>query len=111
MPVQKAEETAMTPVKAGVSRRLVHAKDLMTVVIDFINGPWPEPEPLHHHRHEQTTYVAEGEVRFICEDEEEQILKAGDLFWVPAGKKHGIQLLSRNARLIDSFHPIREDFI
>ena len=111
MPVQKAHETIMTPVKAGVSRRLVHAKNLMMVVIDFINGPWPEPEPQHHHFHEQTTYVAEGEVRFFCEGEEEQVLKAGDLFWVPSGKKHGIQLLSETARLIDSFHPVREDFI
>lgn len=101
----------MTPVKAGVSRRLVHADHLMMVVIDFEHGPWPEPEPLHHHPHEQTTYVAEGEVRFICEGEAEQHLKAGDLFWVPSGKKHGIQLLTRRARLVDSFHPIRKDFI
>lgn len=111
MPVQKAEEATMTPVKAGVSRRLVHANNLMMVVIDFTEGPWSEPEPLHHHVHEQTTYIAEGEVRFICEGEEEQILKSGDLFWVPSGKRHGIQLLSEKARLVDSFHPIREDFI
>jgi quercetin dioxygenase-like cupin family protein len=111
MPVLKKAEAPMTRVKEGVERRLVHASNLMMVVIDFKNGPWSEPEPPHHHVHEQTTYVAEGEIIFFCEGEPEQRLKAGDMFWVPSDKKHTIQLLSAEARLIDSFNPIREEFI
>jgi len=38
-------------------------------------------------------------------------LKAGDVFCVPSGKQHTIKLLSEKARLVDSFNPIREDFI
>lgn len=111
MPVLKASTATVTQVRDGVERRLIHASNLMMVVIDFKNGPWPDPEPLHHHVHEQATYVAEGEIIFFCEGEREQMLKAGDMFWVPSGKKHGIRLLSPQAKLIDSFNPIREDFI
>jgi len=111
MPVQKVESASVVMTKDGLSRRLVHTDHLMMVVIDFTNGPWPEPEALQHHFHEQVTYVAEGELIFFCEGEKEERLKAGDMFWVPSNKKHGIQLLSERAKLIDSFSPIREDFI
>jgi quercetin dioxygenase-like cupin family protein len=100
-----------THVKDGVTRRLIHGNDLMTVVIDFTNGPWAEPDPPHHHVHEQTTYVAEGELIFFCEDEQQQRLKTGDMFFVPSGKKHTIQVLSTTLRLIDNFNPIRSDFL
>jgi quercetin dioxygenase-like cupin family protein len=111
MPVLKKENAETTLVREGVERRLVHASNLMMVVIDFTGGPWSEPEPQHHHVHEQATYVAEGELIFFCEGEKEQRLKAGDMFWVPSNKKHGIQLLSKTSRLIDSFNPIREEFL
>jgi hypothetical protein len=38
-------------------------------------------------------------------------LKAGDMFEVPSGKLHTIKLLTEKARLVDSFSPIREDFL
>ena len=83
----------------------------MTVLIDFSNGPWAEPPPPHSHPHIQTTYLAEGEIIYYCEGEPDQHLKKGDMFSVPSGKKHTIKLLSKAARLIDSFNPIREDFL
>ena len=83
----------------------------MTVLIDFTDGPWNEPEPPHSHPHEQTSYIAEGEIIFFCEGEKEQRLSKGDMFAVPSGKKHTIKLLSKEARLIDNFTPLREDFI
>jgi quercetin dioxygenase-like cupin family protein len=55
--------------------------------------------------------VAEGEIIFFCEDEEEKHLVAGDMFCVPSGKQHTIQLLSASAKLIDSFTPIRQEFL
>ena len=83
----------------------------MTVILDFSDGPWDEPEPPHHHPHVQTCYVAHGEIMFYCEDEPEAHLQAGDLFYVPSGKAHSIKLLTKTARLIDNFNPIREDFL
>lgn len=111
MPVLKADHVPAVPVRDGVQRRLIHTNDLMMVVIDFDKGPWPEPEPPHHHVHEQITYVVSGELIFFCEGEPDQRLKAGDMFSVPSGKQHKIQLLSENGRLIDSFNPIRKEFL
>lgn len=95
----------------NVERRYIHGENLMSVVVDFSNGPASEPDPFHSHVHEQTTYVAEGEVLFFIEGEEPERLKAGDLVAIPSGKPHAIQMLSKSARLIDNFNPIREDFL
>jgi quercetin dioxygenase-like cupin family protein len=84
---------------------------LMVAVLDFSDGPWAEPEPPHRHPHEQISYVTSGTILFFCEGEEPEELGPGDLFVVPSGKAHTIQLLSDSARLIDAFSPIREDFI
>jgi len=111
MPVLRAETIRPTPVKDGVTRYLVHGHDLMMVVIDFNNGPWQAPDPPHRHVHEQTTYVAAGEIIFFCEDEPDARLSAGDMFCVPSNKLHAIQVLSPHVRLVDSFNPIRTDFL
>ena len=89
----------------------MHTNNLMMAVIDFSNGPWTTPDPPHAHVHEQTTYVAEGEIIFFCEGEPDEKLSAGDMFYVPSNKSHTIQLLSKTAKLIDSFNPIREEFL
>jgi quercetin dioxygenase-like cupin family protein len=111
MPVLKFDESIAQRVKEGVSRTLIHTPTLMTAIIQFTNGPWTEPDPPHSHVHEQTTYIAEGELIFFCEDEPAQHLKAGDMFAVLSNKKHTIQLLSAHATLVDNFTPRREDFL
>jgi quercetin dioxygenase-like cupin family protein len=111
MPVLKAAQAPMVTVRDGVQRRLIHTENLMMVVIDFTNGPWKDTDPWHDHRHEQTTYVASGEIIFFCEGESPQQLSTGDMFYVPSGKRHTIQLLSKSARLVDSFNPVRRDFL
>lgn len=111
MPVLKFSDNIPEKVREGLERRTIHTANLMTVIVDFSNGPWAEAEPFHSHPHEQTCYLAQGEIIFCCEDEPDQRLQAGDLFAVPSGKKHTIRLLSPTARLIDNFNPIRQDFI
>lgn len=111
MPVLKDDKIAGERVREGLHRKLVYLDNLMTAVLDFSDGPWSEPEPFHSHAHEQISYVINGEVLFFCEDETAQRLMAGDIFYVPSGKKHRIQLVTSKARLIDNFSPIREDFL
>lgn len=111
MPVKKSQDSPSTKVKEGMYRTLIHTDHLMTVVVDFTNGPWDEPDPHHSHPHEQTSYVVEGEIIFYCEGETEQHLKPGDLFTAGPNQKHTIRLLTEKVRLIDNFHPIREEFI
>lgn len=111
MAVLKFDKVSYEEVREGLKRKIIHTSNLMTVLIDFTDGPWEEAEPPHSHPHEQTSYVAEGEIIFYCEGEPDEKLKAGDMFAVPSGKKHTIKLLSKTARLIDSFNPVREDFL
>ncbi len=94
----------------GRTRYLTQTDSMMMVVIDFDDGPAAQPDPPHSHPHEQVTYVAEGEVMFFM-DGEPTHLHAGDLVSIPGGVPHCIQVLTPHARLVDVFHPIREDFL
>ena len=98
-------------IREGVYRSMIYTGNLMLVVLDFTNGPWSEPDPFHSHPHEQASFVADGEIIFYCEDRPEQHLKAGDTFAIASGKKHTIKVLTKSARVIDSFTPAREDFL
>ena len=111
MATKKFTENSPEIVRPGLERRLIYTPNLMTVIVDFSDGPWAEAEPFHSHPHEQTSYVAEGEIIFFCEGETEQQLRAGDMFSATSGQKHTIRLLSPTARLIDSFNPVRQEFI
>ena len=111
MAVKKYSENTWEEVRAGVFRKVVYLKDIMTVMVEFRNGPWEVAEPFHSHHHEQTCYIAKGEIILYCDGEPDQHLVEGDLFYIPSGRKHTIKVLSPMARLVDSFNPIREDFI
>lgn len=111
MSVQKFKESQVEIVRNGLERRIIYTPNLMTVIVDFSDGPWDEAEPFHSHPHEQTSYVAEGKIILYCEGESEQHLQAGDMFSAKSGQKHTIRLLTATARLIDNFNPIRQEFI
>ena len=111
MPTLKYDESAPEKIAEDIERRLVHTDSLMTAVLDFSGGPKAKPDPFHSHPHEQTCYIAKGRVLFLMEGEDPIELSEGDLFYVPSGKPHAIQLLSEHARLVDSFSPIRQDFL
>lgn len=96
-------------IKPGLKRRFIHLENLMTVVIDF-EHPMSEPDPPHSHPHQQITYVAEGELWFFIGDERFHLRK-GDLIKIPSGLMHTVQTLTPHVRLIDSFSPVREDFL
>lgn len=92
------------------TRYLAHTDHLMMAVIDFNDGPTDAPDPPHSHPHEQVSYVASGNIILLLGKEETR-LGPGDIFTVPPGMPHSVQLLTRHVRLVDTFHPIREDFI
>jgi quercetin dioxygenase-like cupin family protein len=100
-----------TDVAPGIRRRLIHTEQLMMVVVEFTNGPAEHPDPFHHHPHEQASYVAEGELILYVEREDPQPLRKGDMFAVPSGIPHAVQTLTPVVRIIDTFTPLREDFL
>jgi len=111
MKILKFEDASYITVNARTKRKLIHTANLMTVIVDFTDGPWSEQDPLHNHPHEQITAIVEGEVIFYLEGEEAQLLKTGDMIAIPPYQKHAIKLISKTARLIDTFTPVREDFL
>jgi quercetin dioxygenase-like cupin family protein len=110
MSVRLREDTPRELIAPGRERYLIHTNNLMMVVIDFTDGPSEQPDPPHSHPHEQITYVAEGELLFFVGGVSHR-LAAGDMITVPSGVSHTIQLLTSRVRLVDTFSPIREDFL
>jgi len=110
MAILKYDEAPAEQFHSGAERRLGHTDNLMMVIIDFHDGPTEQPDPPHAHPHEQVSYVAEGEIIFVTDDQQTR-LGPGDMFLVPPGRPHSIQQLTEHVRLVDCFTPIREDFL
>ncbi|MFZ5430818.1 MAG: cupin domain-containing protein [Bacteroidota bacterium] len=107
--VSREGEDPAEVLKPGVKRRLIHLENLMTVIVDF-EHPMEEPDPPHSHPHEQITFVASGELYFYIGDKQ-YFLEQGDMICIPAGEPHTVRTVTPDVRLIDSFSPVREDFL
>jgi len=110
MAVLKESKTIPEKISPVFERRIAHLNNLMIVVCDFTNGPAKEPDKPHSHPHEQISYVAEGDL-WLFLGEEKHLITKGDVFTVPPDVPHCIQNISSFVRLIDTFSPIREDFL
>jgi quercetin dioxygenase-like cupin family protein len=110
MGILKQAEAKMQTIAPGRTRYLAHTERLMMVVIDFNDGPGEAPDPPHSHPHEQISYVVSGELLFFLDGVPTR-LGPGDIYTVPPDVPHAIQLLTPSARLVDTFHPLREDFM
>ncbi|HMB24864.1 MAG TPA: cupin domain-containing protein [Anaerolineales bacterium] len=107
----KFPDLPVTAVRPGVERRVAYGDQLMLVIFDFSDGPQTQPDPPHQHPHEQVSYVVEGEILFFLGGEPPVRLGPGDGYTVPSNVPHCIQLLTPRVRLMDSFTPLREDFL
>lgn len=110
MPVVKQSDTTPETIAEGRTRYIAHTDQLMMVVIDFRDGPASEPDPPHSHPHEQITYVAAGELLFFMDGEPAR-LGPGDMVTVPPDVPHTVQPLTDYVRLVDTFHPLRDEFL
>lgn len=110
MGVIRAADVTPETIASKRERYLAHTDNLMMVVLDFNDGPTQEPDPPHAHPHEQISYVVAGEVVFFLDGEPNR-MGPGDLVTIPPDVPHTVQLLSPHVRLVDTFHPLREDFL
>ncbi|MBA0884029.1 cupin domain-containing protein [Flavobacterium undicola] len=94
----------------SLMRKVVHLDHLMVTIMEFLNGPMETPDHPHKHVHEQITYIASGSLKLFVEDRE-YLLNEGDVFKIASNLNHCIQTLSEYVKLVDSFTPLREDFI
>ena len=103
----KNEMVQWEEVDKGVNRTiLAYDPTLMVVKVKF------EKEAigaLHQHMHVQISYVESGS--FVVEiDGVKTTLEQGDTFFVPSNLWHGV-VCKQAGDLIDSFSPMRQDFI
>ena len=110
MEIIKRSEVTPEIIAPGRTRYLAHTENLMMVVVDFGDGPTSEPDPPHSHPHEQVSYVVSGRINLFMDNKLTR-LGPGDMFTVPPNIPHSVQLLTPRVRLIDSFTPIRKDFL
>ena len=106
----KESDVVYESIGEGRTRYLAHTDHLMMAVIDFNDGPTDAPDPPHSHPHEQVSYVVAGNIICFLGDEEIR-LGPGDIFTVPPNMPHSVQLLTQHVRLVDTFHPVREEFL
>lgn len=92
---------------SGVKRQIMgYNNDLMMVKVTFKKGAIGLA---HTHPHTQVTYVASGIFEFT-NNGESSIVKAGDGVYIKPNASHGCICLEEGS-LIDTFNPMREDFI
>ncbi|WP_027377876.1 cupin domain-containing protein [Kaistella palustris] len=81
-------------------------ESLMLTIVRFKKGGVGK---LHQHIHSQVAYIASGAFEVQIEDEK-KVLKTGDSFFLKTNIKHGVVCLEDGV-LIESFSPLREDFL
>jgi len=100
-------DAKLETVADGLSRKVgAHDENVMVVEVHFEAGT---TAPLHHHRHEQITYVVSGKFEFTVGDET-YIVGAGDSLYKQPNIEHGATCLE-SGMLLDVFTPHREDFL
>ncbi|WP_375437810.1 cupin domain-containing protein [uncultured Hymenobacter sp.] len=96
-----------TQVAEGMRRQvLAYDPQMMLVRVAFEKGGIGA---LHHHVHTQMTYVESGIFKSTV-GEETRVMRAGDVFYAPSNVWHSVECLEAGM-LLDTFSPMREDFI
>lgn len=106
-PFVLADETPTEDLGDGITRQILgYGPEIMVVRVWFERGSVGQ---VHSHPHSQTTYVESGVFEVFIDGEKRQ-LSAGDSFYIAPNLDHGAVCLEPGV-LIDTFSPVREDFL
>jgi quercetin dioxygenase-like cupin family protein len=101
-----ASELADRTISPGVGLRIMSSQH-MSLSQATLAADATVPE--HSHPHEQIGIVIDGRVRFTI-GTEEKLLGPGDVFCIPGNVPHKVTVLDKPARIIDCFHPVRDEY-
>lgn len=91
----------------GLQRQIMGYNDsIMMVKVEFKRGAIGT---MHHHLHSQSSYVVSG-VYELTIGNETRIIRPGDGFFTDPDIEHGVVCIEEGI-LIDTFSPVREDFL
>ena len=105
MKVVELSGLASRELLAGTQVRFVHGETMTVAYWRFEPGI---PLPEHAHHHEQVTNVIEGEFDLTVEGETRR-LGPGCVVVIPPDAQHSGRAVTA-CRIIDVFHPVREDY-
>ena len=86
--------------------RFVHGD---TMTLSFVDIKQGSVLPEHQHPHEQITYIMEGELEMMIGGEK-MLLTPGMVHVIPGNTPHSAIALT-DVKVLDAFHPVREDYI
>ena len=89
----------------GFKVRFVHSQGMTLAYWDIAEG---SALPMHSHPNEQIVNVIDGELELTVSGEA-HVLKPGDVYVLEPDVPHGGKAVTR-CRVIDAFHPVREDY-
>lgn len=92
----------------GVSRQMLSCGErAMVVRIELKQG---SEVPLHSHPHEQMGLVVSGQITMTI-DGVSYPLEPDECYQIPGGVEHGAAAGPNGCRVLDLFHPVREDYV
>ena len=89
----------------GITGQYIHGDQCTLGVVEIAEG---SDLPLHHHVHEQITFILEGELEMTI-GEQTMTLKQGDYYVIGSNVPHSA-VARQYCKLIDVFSPVREEY-
>jgi quercetin dioxygenase-like cupin family protein len=105
MPFYAVEELPEREIVPGFRARFVHGE---TMTAAFWSADAGASLPSHSHPHEQVAQVLEGRFELTVGGET-RVLGPGEVAVIPPDVPHGGTAVT-GCRLLDIFHPVREDY-
>ena len=101
--VQQVEPFEIVP---GYRARIIHSQTMTLAYVDIEAGA---RLPEHSHVHEQVVNMLDGSFELTVGGQKLSLLP-GDVVVIPSNVPHSGAAITRS-RILDVFHPIREDFL
>ena len=100
------DECSVHAIFPGVQIRTCAGDKIMMSLVEF------EPRAVveeHSHPHEQTGMMLSGRAVFVIGGVE-KTLGPGDFYLIPGNVRHRVYALDEAVRVLDVFHPVREEY-
>ena len=100
--LEQVEERELAP---GFFARMVHSKNMTFAYWHILEG---SDLPDHSHPHEQVFNLLEGTFELRVSGES-RVFSPGTVVVIPSGAPHSGRAVT-DCRILDVFHPVREDY-
>ena len=103
--MQKIKDIRPKELMPGITGYYAHGENMTFGLVELKAGA---SVPMHHHIHEQTTYIVEGQLDVVIGGEPCS-LTAGMYHVIPSNIPHSA-IAKVDCKAIDVFSPVREDY-